>query len=422
MLKILKITPIFLLLGWAGQEFLRPQEMVIEVAQSQNALPSESPLAGFSILDKIVEDNELLRTIPLKVGDKDIAYVENRFTRDGEKISIKRKDLAEPEKEIALELLNLENGQTEVIKITKRGAELITPENYQIEAVERSSGIRWNKWNTHFRVIEPANTIVIKNKYPEIEYKTVKQRVKNKSGKWQTISVKQRTIREIIYTPYSDGLHLQEIVAGGGQYIKNIVAKAREELTQKRVPSRTIPGKLVTEVSALPASFFERLPLLEQSDLSEFLLDRPKTIERVQVLLAANLGTAFANTCSSASACGWVQFTPTTYKNISKAYPRAKLHADFEKGAADHLNSMMAAILLYDYNLQGFISRHGEKILRDPQLEEYLAAAYNGRPTTASTSLKAAISKKLPDWTGKLKLETKGFMTKLRFLIINDLP
>ncbi len=422
MIKILKFVPLILILGWTVQGFLRSQESVIEVAQPQNALASESPLPFFSILDKIKEDNELLRTIPLKVGEKNIAYVENRFTRDGEKVLFKRKDLAEPEKEIALELLNLESGQTEVIKITKKGAALIAPENYQIEAVERSSGIRWNKWNTHFKVTQPANTIVIKNKYPEIEFQMVKQRVKNKSGKWQTVSVKQRTIREIIYAPYSEGVHLPEMVAGGGQYIKDVVATARAELTQKRVKSLAMPGKLVTEVSVLPARFFERLPLLEQSDLSEFLLDRKRTMERVQVILRANLGMAFANTCSSASACGWVQFTPTTYKNISKAYPEANLNPDFEKGAADHLNSMMAAMLLYDYNLQGFIERHGEKILRDSQLEEYLAAAYNGRPTTASTSLKASISKNLPDWTGKLKLETKGFMTKLRFLIINDLP
>ena len=95
---------------------------------------------------------------------------------------------------------------------------------------------------------------------------------------------------------------------------------------------------------------------------------------------------------------------------------------DFEKGASDHLNSMTAAILLYDYNLSHLIKRHGDKITKDPRLEEYLAAAYNGGPARVSRSYTATILNKINEWFGHLRPETKGFIKKLRFLQENNLP
>lgn len=425
MIKILKIAPIFLLLGWAGQEFLRPQERVIEVAQSQAQLSVPEPVRTlFALVDESLDKNDaLLQSIPLSVGSKSISYTENRIQRNNGKITISKKKFSEPEKEIALKLLRLDTGEVEIIKILKRGTQLISPANYVIDVVERSSGIRWNKWNTQFKVVHPVNTVVIKNKYPEVDYKTVSRRVKNKAGKWQTIYEKRWFIeKEIISSPYNDDVHLPEFVEEGRQYIKKVVAEARAKLTANKVPSKVMSGKLVTEITALSSRFFERLPFMEQSDFGEFLLDPRKTVERVGVILALNDEMAYVYTCSKASACGWVQFTAPTYKNIRKFYPEARLNPDFEKGAADHLNSMMAAILLYDYNLREKIRIHGEKIVHDPRLGEYLAGDYNAKPITVSKSLKAAISKHLPDWTSKLPLETKGFIAKYRYLEENNLP
>lgn len=422
MVKIIKLIFLLVAVGWGLEELFWSQRTIIEVANSQQTENLSPRRPVFSILDKLDEGDDILYNIPLQVGTKDIPYVETRITRDGEKIKISNKKFSEPEKEIALKLLNVESGEIDFVKVTKKGAELISPPGYQIELVERPSGIRWNKWNTPYRVVEPHNNVVLKNKYPEIEHAIIKRKVKNKAGKLVTISEKKQIIREIVYSPYSPDLHLPELVGGGRAYIREVVASAQATLALREVRSRAFPDKLVTEVATLSADNFEHLPLMEQSDFGEFLLDPLKAVERVAVILMTNPGTAYANTCSKANACGWVQYTSPTYHSIRKTYPTAHLDLDFESGAANHLNSMMAAMLLFDYNLKGFMDRHGKNIVNDPRIKEYLAAAYNVRPTTATRSLKAAISKNLPDWISRLPLETKGFITKHRYLTANNLP
>lgn len=425
MSKTIKFIMLLIGIGWMIEKWAWPQAPIMEIAQSQEqTVPTETPQPTPLIPSKLDEGDDLLKAIPLKVGTKDIPYIETRLSRDGEKITVKNKKLAEPEKEIALKLLDLETERVEIIKITKRGAELISPPGYQIKLVERPSGIRWNKWNTAYRVVEPHHNVVLKNKYPEIAYETVKERVKNKAGRWVTVSRKKRVIKEIIYSPYSEDLHTVELVEDGARYIKDKVAEAKMVLATRAVQSKAYPGQLVTEAKALRPAMFARLPLMEQSDFGEFLLNPKMTYERVQVILALNPGIAYGHTCSKAEACGWVQFTEKTYqKVVRKNYPEAQLIADFKTGAADHLNSMMAAILLYDYNLRSFMTSHGNDIINDPErLAELLAGAYNGGTARVTSSLKAAIGKHLPDWTGKLELETKGFIAKHRYLSTNNLP
>ena len=104
-------------------------------------------------------------------------------------------------------------------------------------------------------------------------------------------------------------------------------------------------------------------------------------------------------------------------------YPSARLVTDFVSGAADHVNSIKAAILLYDYNLRGLIKSNGQKVLQDPRLEEYLAASYNGSPSRATKSLSASILSSVADWIdaltskkGGLASETRGYLVKLRYL------
>jgi len=366
--------------------------------------PSVEPTPTWSLLDKINEKDDQLLTLDLKVGDKDIEYEENRISINGAKITTTIKKLKDPGKEIGLKLLNIETGEIQIIKITKKGAELISPTGYNIEVVERVNGIRWNDWNTLYKVIEPADTIVVKNLYPKVEKVNGKNMVEN-----------------VLYSPYSDALHIPELITAGNEYIRTTVLAAFDRLAQNKVESETFDGQLVSDVKYLSTRFFMRLPLLEQSDLTEFLLDPQGTVERVKVIIAANGSLAYSKTCSKATACGWIQFTPGTYGMIRRSYPEAGLIDDFEKGAADHVNSMMAAILLYDYNLAGLVVRHGNQILDDQRLEEYLAASYNGSPLTASKSLKASLVGRLIDWVAGLKSETKGFMAKLRYLQENNI-
>jgi hypothetical protein len=128
-----------------------------------------------------------------------------------------------------------------------------------------------------------------------------------------------------------------------------------------------------------------------------------------------------------------VQFTPRTYSDIRKFYPAAGIENDFRAGAGNHVNSIMAAILLHDNNLAPLVKKFGDRILDDPDLEKYLASSYNGAPKWVYNSLNATISKGFTDWVtvlsptrkdskGGLRKETRDFMTKLDYLIENNLP
>lgn len=394
--------------------------------QGQRAEISPTPC---DILSMINEKEDELASASLNVGDKDIVYYENRIANNNGKISVTKKKLQEPRKEIALKLLNTATCEVSIIKIAKNGADLISPPGFNIQVVERINGIRWNKWNTEFKIDSPANLIVIKNKYPEVAVKTTKVPWKDKQGKKITMTKKQKFYEEFIYAPYSEALHTKEFVDKGREDLKTIVQTAYNELRANGVRSKIFPDRNVADVEALSPKFIERLPLLEQTDTAEFIFNSARAFERVEVILAANGSLAYSKTCSKKSACGLFQFTdvfhgkkPGTYTSIAKAYPGARLMPDFESGAKDQINSAKAAVLLYDYNIANLVKKYGTDILSDPLLEEYAGAAYNGNPKWVNKSLSASISNTLDDWTGHLKYETKGYMLKLRYLRENDLP
>ncbi len=377
---------------------------------------------SWSLLEKMSEKDDLLRDLSLSVSTKSLDFYESRISQNGDKVSMSRKKLSEQNKDIGMKIMNTDTGEVRVIKVSikvqKDGIELIAPVGYQIDIVERTSGIRWNKWNTLYKISSPQGWLVLKNKYPDLTGTTQKVTIKNKAGKKITVSKKVFTVEEFIYSPYSGELHTPELVEAGREYLKSVVREAMTDLKDNQVSFR-----------ALSLNFFARLPILEQTDMTEFEADPQITVDRVLVLIGANKDVAFKKTGSKAGALGWVQFTPKTYSSLRKAYPSANLIADFAVGAADHLNSMKAAILLYDYNLTDLVRKHGNKILNDPRLEEYLAAGYNGSPSRASLSLKASIVANLSDWIdslsskrGGLANETKGYMAKIRYLQEKSLP
>ncbi len=391
------------------------------------------PPSNWSLVEKMDEKDDLLRDLFLNVSTRSLDFYENRISQNGDKISVSRKKLTEQNKDIGMKIMNTDTGEVRIIKVSiniqRDGVELIAPPGYQIGIVERANGIRWNKWNTLYKIVSPAGWLVLKNKYPDVNETTRKVIVKDKTGKKKTVVQKVYTVEEFVYSPYSGELHTPELIEAGREYLKSVVTSAMANLKDNHVPSRTMVGQIVADIPALSPDFFARLPILEQTDMTEFQADPQTTVDRVLVLIGANKDAAFKKTGSKAGALGWVQFTSATYNSIRKAYPAAKLITDFETGAADHLNSMKAAILLYDYNLNDFIRKHGNRILSDPRLEEYLAAAYNGKPSRASLSLKASISAHLSDWInalsskrGGLADETKDYMTKIRYLQEKGLP
>lgn len=390
------------------------------------ATPITTPVVC-RIVDKLQEkDTELQQTV-LNVGSQDIEYTEDRVVFSGGKVSVIQKKQKDPEKQIALKVLHTDTCQVEIIVITKRGDELVAPTGWEIEPVIRSNGIRWNYWNTEYQIKKPQSVIVLKNKYPNIIDKTVTETVKDKNGKKKKVTRTERTIEPIIYAPYSQSVHTPDVVAKGREHIQNLVKQALDDLRMRKVMSRAYPDKLVADVPVFSNTFFERLPIIEHADMTEFTLEPQRTTERVLAIIGLN-GTqdsnvAFAYTGNSAGANGLMQFTdngkpgkPGTYTSVSQRYPKAKLNPDFAAGARDHINAMKAAILLHDLNLEYLIKKYGKSIATDPRLEEYLAALYNASPASVTKSLTASLALQASEWTDKLLQETQGYISKLRYL------
>lgn len=379
--------------------------------------PTATPLT-WTLQSKIAEGESMLKGMTLKVGTSDISYTEQRFSG----ASVTTKTMKDPERELALAVLNNDTGKISVVKITKHGESLIAPAGWSINIVARPSGITWNAWNTSFHVDStpdgPGRYVVVANLYPDETNKTVIQKIKGKK-----VSTVQQTITYRMYSPYSPDLAKPDLINAGEKYLHDTVATAMAQLQAAGVGSSSIAGSSVYDFWKDKASFFSHLPLLEQTDLTEFILDPQGTTQRVYTIIGANGDQAFANTCNSSSACGWVQFTPPTYKMIVNSYPSANLIKDFIAGAADHTNSVKAAILLYDHNLKNLINGQGQQVVSDPKLEEYLAASYNGSPSRAGKSLAASIVYAVQDWIdaltsakGGLASETRGYLVKLRYL------
>ncbi len=353
-------------------------------------------LTYYDINQKIDDARDILHGINLKVGNQNIKYTEKRIIVDNGSIRVADREFEDYEREIALVIMNKNTGELSLVIVKKHGADLIVPEGYKIDIVERANGIRWNYWATQYKVDEPRNSMVLMNKWPEKDARL--------------------GIEYITYAPYSEDYHIKEVIKEGDEYIKNIVDLAFNSLREKKVYSLTYPNELVADVDVLKKDFFYKIPIIEHSDFGEFSLDPEKTSDRVKIIIGANKEAAFTHTCNFVSACGWVQFTPRTYKELDRIYSRADLINDFEEGAADHLNSMMAAILLYDYNLSNLIKIHGDNIVKDSNLEEYLAAQYNSSPARVNASIKEYFREGWTDWFGDLLPETIGYLAKIRFL------
>lgn len=419
---------------------------VLKDGSGQTLEVSGAPPSLWNILDKLAEKDDELANAPLSIGKKEVVYYENRYTilsgkteaecvgknnlwdeENGVCKVISRKRSTDRERTIGLKLLNTETGKITVVavntKITPDGVNIITSNNYQIETVEQFNGIKWNSWNTEYRVIYPENSVVIENYYPREVTEMVSRIVKGKVKKEP-----KKVVRGFPYIPYSKFFEQPEnkeiFVAPGGEYLKTVVAKAFDTLEERGI---------YIDREVLSPRFFERLPLLEQGDFTEFQRNPQRTVNRVLTILGANKENAWRHTCNSADACGWIQFTTRTYKNIRTGHRAAMLTENFRDGAGDHLNSIMAAILLHKVNLEPLIKKFGPKMLNDPDLEKYLAASYNGAPKWVHNSLTATISKAFTGWVavlsptrkdsrGGLRKETRDFMAKLDYLIEHDLP
>lgn len=360
----------------------------------------------------------------LAVGDQEYSYTEIRAGNA-------KKKRSDPEMEIILALLNTDTCATQTVTITRRGADIIVPEGYEIEPIQRVNGIRWNDWNTEYRVVRPTEWFLVGNLYPHIQEETKSQLTRAASGKLIRKYVKTRTVTNVFYTPFTKELRTPEFLAGAQVYQTSLSIRVDTHLRREGVFSRAYPDQLVPDVTAIKDQYTERLLPIEHMDFTEFALDRSWSTDRAYGLIAANRDYFGVYTCSPAKACGPRQWTKGTWHLMDQKYPAAGLPDDYLVGARDPFWSAVATRLLHDYNLAELRSRltasEYATLLDEPHmLEESLAAAYNTGVARVAAVLKAYLAhpQHYSDWIdakgrglkGKLVSETKQYIVKLRYV------
>lgn len=363
---------------------------------------------SYSWLDKIGLAKEMLREVKLKHSKQTKTYIQKlkplktkRRSKSKQRITI-RKNTDYAWKEIALAIMDMDNGNIEIVKVTKKAQELINPNlRYIISLEPRPSGLTWNGKNTAFLVTGEGSTYaVIANKWLERQNDGI--------------------AKEKIYTPFSTKLNQEGLIGAGENHLKNDVDLALGQLGLWGVGSLAYPQKTVASI--VPPDYLRNIALNEQTDPREFYAFLGNALEydpfqRVLVLIAANGEEAYSETQSNANALGLTQFTNGAWSLIRKEYLHSEL-PDFRTGAGDHIKSLQATALLYDYNLAKLINAFGQEILRDENLVFYLAAAHNcgiGRVITA-------LKKPGKDWRKDLRKlgktnETIIYLEKMDYLM-----
>lgn len=210
-----------------------------------------------------------------------------------------------------------------------------------------------------------------------------------------------REANPIVYLATPPYLVNEEFVAAGKEYVLAVLQEVLSELREKRVYSKTYPGRLVADV--ITPQILLNLLVIEQTDPC-LLQDRepgcvrllPKLLyaqdehvmDAVLVEFVLNGLDAYRYICSSAAACGAYQFTNNkthrfggTYNAVRTIYPEAALDASFRQGTESFRNSAKAAALLIDLELS---SRGVPDWVRQAFVEDervgalFPTAAYNG--------------------------------------------
>ncbi len=353
--------------------------------------------------EKIEEGKELLRnSAPLSYTAKDVngLIVEKQIalavldTLTGEIF----------EKRVWLRQSDLDISKTRRFE----GVDLELDRGYSPERPVRIEILWWNSFNSMYRV-EPTHYVVVANKYlvPSDIIPTLKEI--------------EEDYTEIIYVPYSKGIHHSQLVNEGKDYLNDAVQKAFKELERDEVMSKADPSKLVTDSST--QELVKRIIVTEHMDPDLLAIsdDEGKALaERVYVIIGTNKEKAYYYTSSSASARGISQFIRSTYTTIDDKYPEAGLITDFELGTSTHYNVIKAMVLLFDNNrkyLGGLLDT-----INEDEVDLALAASYNGSPRWVKDSITLYGDKWLDyqDINPILRPETFGYLKKLRALIKLD--
>jgi len=294
---------------------------------------------------------------------------------------------------------------------TKRfeGIELELDRGYSPERPVRAEITWWNSFNSIYR-IEPTHYVVVANKYL-IPSDIVPGISEDNTSKYS----------EIIYVPYSKGIHHPQLVAEGEKYLEEVVDRAFRELERDEIVSQADPDKLAIE--SVTKDLVKRIIVTEHMDpdLLAIAEDGGKLLaERVYVIIGTNKEIAYYFTSSSANARGIAQFIKSTYNNIVEKYPDAGLIQDFRLGTSTHSNIIKAMVLLFDNNRK-YLGNLLNEINKD-EIELALAASYNGNPRWVKESILSYGNNWLEhqDIGPILKPETFGYLNKLKSLFNLD--
>lgn len=289
------------------------------------------------------------------------------------------------------------------------GIELELDRGYSPERPVRAEIIWWNSFNSIYR-IEPTHYVVVANKYL-VPSEIIPGLSEDDTSDYS----------EIIYVPYSKGIHHPQLITEGEKYLEGVVDQAFKELERDNIISQADPDKLAIESAT--KDLVKRIIVTEHMDpdLLSIADDGGKLLaERVYVIIGTNKEMAYYFTSSSADARGISQFIKSTYDTIVDKYPDAGLIQDFRLGTSTHSNIIKAMVLLFDNNRKYLGDLLNE--INEDEIELALAASYNGSPkwVRESISLYGDDWLKYQDINPILRPETFGYLKKLRSLLNLD--
>jgi hypothetical protein len=192
-----------------------------------------------------------------------------------------------------------------------------------------------------------------------------------------------RTATPIVYLPANEDTRDPQFVSGGTEFLLGTAQEALDQLRAARVPSVAYPGELLADV--IPAKVIAALAVIEQTDDTDYVRKGPVAFEDVLSQYGLKRGEAYRYSVSTARALGPMQFTDRrgngTYSMVVRRCRGANIDPNFERGAANLLNAMKAAICLFDIELYQMRAEIRAPYRDNPEvLGIFPVAAYNGGP------------------------------------------
>lgn len=226
---------------------------------------------------------------------------------------------------------------------------------------------------------------------------------------------------DVIYTPYSAGIHTQDTVLEGSAYLDQVYEQVFGRIKQSGAMSKAYPTKTLAEATDLELA--KLILMIEHVDNTSVKADALRQVERFLVTMAMNKEDAYDYSRSSAGALGLVQFIPSTYASMVRLYPALKLNPDFEVAMRDPETALTAQVVYLDYLLAQFPQETRDKANLFPSFtQELVAAAYNGGPARVKKAMVVWEENLDPEERlhvlerSRLKKETMQYVVKLRLV------